>query len=85
MSQPLHPDLLSRLVRLEEAIGFADRAAEEAGVQAIDLYRRLDALTKRIEMVERRITEVATSPTAASPAGAPTDQELRDNRPPHSA
>lgn len=81
---PEHPDP-SRLTRLEESLAYTDRAAEEAGRQVMDLYRRLDLLARRVEALEKRL-EAAT--LADAPETAPrtvTDDELRQHRPPHSA
>lgn len=75
----------SRLTRLEESLAYADRAAEEAGRQVVDIYRRLDLLARRIEALEKRL-EAATHADSPEAAARPvTNEELRQNRPPHSA
>lgn len=83
--QQAHQPDQSRLTRLEESLAYTDRAAEEAGRQVVDLYRRLDLLARRVEALEKRLEAVthADSPEAAS--RTVTDDELRQNRPPHSA
>ncbi|MBX3361763.1 MAG: SlyX family protein [Phycisphaeraceae bacterium] len=74
----------SRLTRLEESLAYADRAAEEAGRQILDLYRRLDALSRRLEAIEKRLEEDTRQPEPGTPRRI-TDEELRANKPPHSA
>ena len=44
-----------RLTRIEEALGFADRAAEELGAEVLRLNQRLADVLKRLEALERRV------------------------------
>lgn len=81
MPDPIDP---SRLTRLEESLAFADRAAEEAGRQIVDLYRRLELLHRRIESLEKRFAETQIEQQPGSPTRI-TDDELKSQRPPHSA
>ncbi len=80
---PEQPDA-TRLTRLEESLAYADRAAEEAGRQILDLYRRLDAVTRRMEAIEKRLEADTRVPEPGTPRSV-TDEELRANKPPHSA
>ena len=64
--QAHHPDQ-SRLTRLEESLAYTDRAAEEAGRQVVDLYRRLDLLARRVEALEKRpVAAAAEKPKPAA-------------------
>jgi hypothetical protein len=75
----------SRLTRLEESLAYADRAAEEAGRQVVDLYRRLDLLARRVESLEMRLEAAAHADSPEAATRPLTNEELRQHRPPHSA
>lgn len=94
--QALH----ARLIRLEEAVGFADHTTEQISGEMIALHKRLDSMAKRIELLEGRLEDVTSSigaadadPTRAGthaaipgePDSGPTNEELIRNKPPHSA
>jgi uncharacterized coiled-coil protein SlyX len=49
----------SRLIRLEEAAAFNDRALEELSAQLADLFRRVESLARRLAELERRIETTA--------------------------
>jgi uncharacterized coiled-coil protein SlyX len=94
------PELHARLIRLEEAVGFADHATQQMSGEMIALHKRLESMAKRIEMLEGRLKDVASSITApdtdpartqtnpslpGEPDSGPSNEELIRNKPPHSA
>lgn len=85
-TQPSEPDPLSgRIQRVEETLGFTDHAVSQANAEILALHKRVDALLRRIETLERRLEQAATIDEAGVTGFAPTDDQLRQNKPPHSA
>lgn len=46
-----------RLQRVEEAVGFGERATEELAAEVLRLARRLLELSKRVDALERRMED----------------------------
>ncbi|MGP1346675.1 MAG: SlyX family protein [Phycisphaerales bacterium] len=51
----------ARVVRLEEALAFADRHGEQLGEQLVQVWARVDALQSRIARMEARLGEIHQS------------------------
>jgi uncharacterized coiled-coil protein SlyX len=66
MAEPhQRPDTAERLTRLEEAVGFADRNAEQLSEQVIALNREVASLARRLAMLERRMADLQDGVTDA--------------------
>lgn len=70
MSDPSPTNHESRLTRIEESLGFAQHDLDELSSQVRSLHAALAAMSKRIDRLERRMTE-----TESGDDGSPTDSE----------
>jgi uncharacterized coiled-coil protein SlyX len=61
----------TRLNRLEEAVGFADRTGEQLSEQIVALNREMGSLSRRLANLERRLTDLHDSITEAAPVVPP--------------
>lgn len=83
---PIPSSLLDRIVRIEEVIGFADHTSTQITTEVLALSKRLDHVLRRLEALERRLEEAAQSSDGTATSPVPhTDDELRRQKPPHSA
>jgi uncharacterized coiled-coil protein SlyX len=58
--------LRDRLQRIEEAQGFAERAAEQLSTEMAEINRRLAELAARLSRLEQRLRSVESPPEKAS-------------------
>jgi len=65
-----------RLMRIEESQLFAERQAEQFGELFIDMQARIDALTRRLAMLESRLERL--SEAGAEPPPVERHEELDD-------
>jgi len=52
-------DLIKRIERLEESHSFAEHTADQISGQLREAFRALDALNKRLDRLEGRVSELA--------------------------
>ncbi len=83
--QDREPPIADRVLRLEESAAYADHASEQITAEMLAIHRRLDALTRRIDTLERRLADAAAIDDQHAAAGSPTNEQLKLNKPPHSA
>lgn len=55
-------DLIKRIERLEESHAFAEHTADQISEQLRNAFRALDALSKRLDRLENRVTVLAEPP-----------------------
>lgn len=85
-THPPQPDpFTGRVQRVEEALGFTDHAVSQANAEILALNKRLDALSRRIDTLERRLEQATAVDEPGLAGGSLTDDQLRQNKPPHSA
>lgn len=77
--------LLQRLHHLEETVGFADHASGQITSEMLTFHKRLDALARRLDAMERRLEQATTIDESAASGSPPTTEQLKQNKPPHSA
>ena len=61
----------ARLVRLEEAVGFADHTTQQLSTEIAALNREVSGLARRLASLERRLTELNDTITEAAPVVPP--------------
>ena len=59
MTQPSDDKIHDRVQRLEEAAMFADQTSEALGDELRRMLKAVEALTRRLETLESRLTELA--------------------------
>lgn len=55
-------DLIKRIERLEESHAFAEHTADQIGEQIREAFRALEALARRVDRLENRVTDLAEPP-----------------------
>lgn len=79
------PSIAERVRSLEESSAFAEHATEQITAEMLGIHRRLDAMARRLDTLERRLAEAALAEEQGPSDGSPTNEQLRMNKPPHSA
>ncbi len=77
--------LADRVRGLEESLGFADHAAQQMSGELLAVHKRIDVLARRIDAMERRLEQAAAIDEQGLAGGSPTNEQLKQNKPPHSA
>ncbi len=72
-----------RLMKLEEAVAFNERTIDELSAELTKAFERIDALTKVIDELATRLTDLEFI-DAAPDGGEDEDHEPGLERPPHS-
>lgn len=77
--------LAERIRGLEESLGFADHAVQQMSRELLAIHKRLDLFGRRIDAMERRLEQAAAIDEQGLAGGSPTNEQLKQNKPPHSA
>ncbi len=74
-SEPADRDAHAEILRLQEALGFAERRSDQLNEEVLEVNRRLDEVLRRLSRLEGRVESLANPPEEP-------DEDLGEEREP---